>query len=130
MSADDGCQQRPMSQALVTYARTLPAARREEGYDLRSLAADLLAQVRGNLASNNVVIPVLQTFNVLLEADAFEELYDDSEGLKRCVARLDIGVWRIVMSCAIASLRYLLSISSKGVAKFKSVQRVATSMRM
>jgi tubulin-specific chaperone D len=53
------------------------------GYDLCSLAADLLAQARRNLASNSVVIPVLQTFNVLLDADAFEALPDHAEGLKR-----------------------------------------------
>ncbi|GJE97138.1 tubulin folding cofactor D C terminal domain-containing protein [Phanerochaete sordida] len=101
--------QRPVSQALVAYARTLPVES-AEGYDLRELAADLLAPVRGNLASNNAVIPVLQTFDILLEADAFEDLYEDVEGLK--------------------SLRYLLSISSKGVAKFKNVQRVSASMRI
>ena len=55
----------------------------EGEYSLRGLAADLLTQVRGNLAANNIVIPVLQTFSVLLEADAFEPLFGDDEGLKR-----------------------------------------------
>ncbi|PSR74806.1 hypothetical protein PHLCEN_2v9520 [Hermanssonia centrifuga] len=48
----------------------------------RVLAVDLLTQAKRNLASNNVVIPVLQTFNVLLEGDAFEDLGDDPGGLK------------------------------------------------
>ena len=72
-----------MSQSLVAYARTLPVESIDGGYDLRGLASDLLAQVKGNLSSNNAVIPVLQTFNVLLEADVFEPLFDDVEGLKR-----------------------------------------------
>ena len=72
-----------MSQSLVAYAQTLPVEGAEGEYSLRGLAADLLTQVRGNLAANNIVIPVLQTISVLLEADAFEPLFDDDEGLKR-----------------------------------------------
>ena len=79
----DRLQQRPVSQSLVAYAQTLPIESVNGGYDLRGLASDLLAQVRGNLTSNNIVIPVLQTFNVLFEADAFEALFDNTEGIKR-----------------------------------------------
>ena len=68
----------------MAYVQSLPAEdATDSGYDLRSLAVDLLSQVKGSLANNNVVIPVLQTFNVPLEADAFEGLYEDSEGLKK-----------------------------------------------
>lgn len=72
-----------MSQSLVAYAQTLPVHSADSEYDLCGLASDLLVQVKGNLGSNNTVIPVLQTFNVLLEADALEPLFDDAEGLKR-----------------------------------------------
>ena len=78
-----------MSQSLVAYVQSLPAEREDEdgaGYDLRGLAVDLLAQVRGALANNSVVVPVLQTFGVLLEADALEGLYEHVDGLKRCAA--------------------------------------------
>lgn len=52
-------------------------------YDLCRLAADLLVQAKRNLASNGIVIPILQTFNILLDADVFEELEEDPNGLKR-----------------------------------------------
>lgn len=52
-------------------------------YDLRGLARDLIAQASSNLSANNIVVPVLQTVNVLLEADALERLSEDPEGLAR-----------------------------------------------
>ena len=55
-------------------------------YHLRGLAQDLLAQAMANVSSNNVVVPVLQTFNVLLEADVFENLPQDPDGAKTWVA--------------------------------------------
>lgn len=54
-------------------------------YDQRSLARDLLAQAQQKVTSNTVVIPVLQTFNVLLEADVFENVPQDPEGLQTYV---------------------------------------------
>lgn len=72
-----------MSISLVEYALTLPVSCKDEtGYDLRCLVQDLVKRTTGNLSSNNTVIPILQTFNVLLEADALESLYEDEEGLK------------------------------------------------
>ena len=72
-----------MTSALVEWALKTPLAAAElDRYDLRGLARDLLSQAMANTGSNNVVIPVLQTFNALLEADVFEELQHDAEGLK------------------------------------------------
>ena len=42
-----------------------------------------MEKAKSNLGSNNNVIPILQTFNVLLEADALTSLGDDEEGLAR-----------------------------------------------
>ena len=68
----------------MDYARSLPLSRNgESGYGLRKLTEDLLSRTNGRLSSNNVVVPVLQTFNVLLEADALEGLYEDETGLQR-----------------------------------------------
>lgn len=67
----------------MAYAQGLPVNDESAAYDSSRLAADLLALAKRNLASNNIVIPVLQTFNVLLDTDAFEELDQDPEGLKR-----------------------------------------------
>ena len=75
-------QQRPVTSALVGWALTIPIAASEpDHYDLRGLAQDLLGQALQNTSSNNVVVPVLQTINVLLEADVFEKLPQHPEGL-------------------------------------------------
>ena len=76
-------QQRPVSASLVAYAQELAVNDEAVEYDLCRLAADLLVQAKRNLASNSIVIPVLQTFNILLDADVFEELEEDPNGLKR-----------------------------------------------
>ncbi|KAI0699071.1 TBCD protein [Cytidiella melzeri] len=108
--------QRPVSASLVAYAQSLPAGSGHDSngtagsYDLCKLAADLLAQAKRNLSSNSVVIPVLQTFNVLLDADVFEALGEDPDGMK--------------------SLQSLLSICSKNTARLKNVQRIAASMKV
>ncbi|OBZ71620.1 Tubulin-specific chaperone D [Grifola frondosa] len=82
--------QRPVTSSLVAY--------------------DLLAQASRNVASNNVVIPVLQTFNILLEADAFERLPQDPAGLQ--------------------CLRTLLALVSRNVPRLKNPQRILMSMKI
>ncbi|KAI0372156.1 TBCD protein [Pilatotrama ljubarskyi] len=102
--------QRPVASALVAYALRLPIATDlSDHYDQRGLARDLLAQAQKNPGSNNAVIPSLQTYNVLLEADAFENLPQDPEGLQ--------------------TLRSLLSLVSKNVSRLKNPQRINVSMR-
>ena len=79
-------QQRPVTASLVAYVRNLPVnTTKPGGYDQCGLAQDLVNQATRNLSSNNVVVPVLQTFNVLLESDVFEALPEDSTGLARYV---------------------------------------------
>ncbi|KAH9841553.1 TBCD protein [Rhodofomes roseus] len=103
--------QRPVTASLIGYVHTLPVrATPPSGYDQCSLAQDLVAQASINLNSNNVIIPVLQTFNVLLESDVLEELSDDPTGLR--------------------SLRALLSMATRNVARLKNYQRVVMSMRI
>ncbi|KIP05394.1 hypothetical protein PHLGIDRAFT_119908, partial [Phlebiopsis gigantea 11061_1 CR5-6] len=65
---------------------------------------------RGRAAANAVVVPVLQTFGLLLEADALAPLFDDAEGLQ--------------------SLQHLLALCTRGVDRFKSVQRIGASLRI
>ncbi|KAI0720503.1 TBCD protein [Cerioporus squamosus] len=102
--------QRPVTSALVGWASKLSlAVDQPDRYDLRNLAQDLLAQAMTNVSSNNVVVPVLQTFNVLLEADVFENLPQDPEGMK--------------------TLRSLLSLVTKNATKLKNPQRITASMR-
>ncbi|TFK86795.1 ARM repeat-containing protein [Polyporus arcularius HHB13444] len=102
--------QRPVTAALVEWASEMPVVTDEpDRYDLRSFAQDLLAQAMTKISSNNVVMPVLQTFNVLLEADVFENLPQDPEGMK--------------------TLRSLLSLVTKNATKLKNPQRITASMR-
>ncbi|KAL1950308.1 hypothetical protein VTO73DRAFT_5432 [Trametes versicolor] len=102
--------QRPVASALVTYALQLPiATEAPDHYDQRSLARDLLAQAQKKVTSNTVVIPVLQAFNVLLEADIFENVPQDPEGLQ--------------------TLRTLLALVSRNAGRVKNPQRINVSMR-
>ncbi|PCH40083.1 ARM repeat-containing protein [Wolfiporia cocos MD-104 SS10] len=102
--------QRPVTAGLIAYARTLPATPPGTGYSLHGLAQDLLAQARRNVTSNNIVVPVLQTFNILLEADVFESLPGDPVGLQ--------------------SLRSLLSLVTRNISRLKNHQRIIMSMRI
>ncbi|KDQ62420.1 hypothetical protein JAAARDRAFT_189747 [Jaapia argillacea MUCL 33604] len=103
--------QRPVSSSLVDYARSLTASPvRTEIYDICSLAEDLIHNMKSNLNSNAVIIPNLQTFNVLLEGDAFEMLSGNARGIE--------------------SLQTILKIASKNASRLKNVQRIHASMRM
>ncbi|KAJ7935612.1 tubulin folding cofactor D C terminal-domain-containing protein [Mycena leptocephala] len=104
---------RPVGLSLVEYSKSLPLAGDtdpEIGYNLVELAGDLLSHARANFTSNGVVVPVLQTFNVLLEADALRRLQEDSHGE--------------------TSLQDLLSIVTRNVARLKSIQRILESMKI
>ncbi|EIW80977.1 ARM repeat-containing protein [Coniophora puteana RWD-64-598 SS2] len=102
--------QRPASASLVTYAQNLPLSRTEIAYSLSELSVDLLGLAQCNLSSNTVVLPVLQTYNVLLEADALGRLATLPEGLQ--------------------NLKSLLSLVSRGVQRLKNVQRIYESMKI
>ncbi|KAJ7288359.1 TBCD protein [Mycena rebaudengoi] len=101
--------QRPVGQSLVVYCQTLPVAGGPR-YSLLGLAKDLISHARANFSSNGVVVPVLQTFNVLLEADALRRLVGDAEGER--------------------SLQELLSIVTRNVARLRSIQRIHESMKI
>ncbi|KAJ7044089.1 TBCD protein [Mycena alexandri] len=105
--------QRPVGLSLVGYSKGLALTgdgHAEMGYNLVTLAGDLLRHARANFTSNSVVVPVLQTFNVLLEADALRRLPEDSQGE--------------------ASLQDLVSIATRNVARLKSIQRIHESMKI
>lgn len=77
-----------MSASLVAYANAIPvsAGFEKNTYDLVTFVGDLLDHARSNAASNSVVVPVFQAFNILMQADALERLQDNSEGLVGWVA--------------------------------------------
>lgn len=64
------------------YAKSLPISD-DYGYTLIGLVTDVIGVAKVNLASNAVVIPVLQTLTILLEADALRSLADHPEGVER-----------------------------------------------
>ncbi|KAJ7644104.1 TBCD protein [Roridomyces roridus] len=102
---------RPVAASLVEYSTVLPlAAVPETGYSLAALTSDLLGHARANLSSNSVVVPVLHTFNILLEAGALRRLLEDSQGE--------------------TSLRNLHAIVTRNVSRLKNVQRITESMKI
>ena len=121
------CQQRRVRSSLVTYAKKLPVDASNGGsYNLQTLVADLIAEAKSNLSSNTKVIPVLQALNSLLEADALERLCDSEDGIKR---RDEVSLPHCKQSDVWRSARALLSISSRGVSRLKSVQRIQECMK-
>ncbi|KAI9512401.1 TBCD protein [Russula earlei] len=103
--------QRHVRNGLITYAKKHPVNDHSGGgYNLQALVTDLIAEAKSNLSSNAKVIPVLQALNALLEADALGELCDNEDGIK--------------------SAQALLSITSRGVSRLKSVHRIQESMKI
>ncbi|KAL4251881.1 Tubulin-folding cofactor D [Abortiporus biennis] len=83
---------RPVSSSLVDYVSNLPVSVADgNGYDLRGLTKDL-------------------TYNILLDADALEDIYEDHEALQ--------------------NLRHILTVATRNVSKLKSVQRINLSMKV
>lgn len=82
-------QRAPVSSSLVSYTHQLPVKSRDpSGYDQVTLVDDLVAHAKSHVTSNAVVIPVLQTFNILIEANALDRLSDDNEGVRRYTSSL------------------------------------------
>ncbi|KAG6333837.1 hypothetical protein ID866_5249 [Astraeus odoratus] len=102
--------QRPASSSLATYVRTLPVSPTGTQYSLSSLAGDLVEYAMAHQKSNKIVVPVLQTFNMLLEADALARLPQSDTGA--------------------VCMESLISISSKNVSRLKNVQRIQESMKI
>jgi len=101
----------PVSSSLVAYAKGLPiTSSAPSGYDLVTFIGDLVAHAKSHLTQNGVVIPVLQTFNILIGGDALDRLSEDMEGMK--------------------SLQGLLAITLRNVARLKSVERILESMKL
>jgi len=111
ISSKTDSTQRPVSTSLVEFAKNTPISTAEGSkYPLRQLTEDLVEQAKRNSASNKIVLPILQTLEVLFEGDALERLYDDPEGTKLLDA--------------------LLSLVTRNVSRVKNIQRVIFSMKI
>jgi len=64
------------------YAKSIPVVD-GDGYTLVDLVNDIMGTANRNLASNTIMIPVLQTFKILLEAEALEGLANIKKGKER-----------------------------------------------
>lgn len=73
-----------MASSLVKYAQGLPSVRTPTStYSVLELVDDLIGYAKSNMTSNTVVVPVFQTFTILLEADVLRHIVDEPSGLKR-----------------------------------------------
>ena len=72
-----------MSSSLVAFVQELFP---EAGvYPQVNLTGDLVEQLKQNFSDNNTFIPLLQTFNILLEGGALDSLNGNAKGEKQWV---------------------------------------------
>jgi len=82
-----------VSTSFVQFAQSLPIVKSPTNvYSLLELVSDLIDHAKCNMASNAVVIPVFQTFVLLLEVDSLRQLPTEVEGMKRRVLLRDVSV--------------------------------------
>lgn len=118
----------PVTTSLVTYAKSLPIEDPSDShYDLVSLIEDILQHARSNLKLNAVVVPVLQTFNILIEGEAVDRVLKSPRGVIRCgIEPISILIgannWN--------SLKDLIQLATRNLARLKSVERVLESMKL
>ena len=74
--------------SLVSYFNSFPITIEGVGYDADAIVSDLISRIQSHIASNTVVIPILQTFNVLLQGDVLRNVPRTSRGHDRsCIDR-------------------------------------------
>jgi hypothetical protein len=76
-----------MAKGLVAYTQTLPVAtadRTTGAFDVITLVDSLADLGKTNFSNNNIVIPIFQTINALLEGDAIQRLSQHPLGFRRC----------------------------------------------
>jgi hypothetical protein len=91
---------------------------------------DLLDYIRSRMSMNNVVIPTLQAFNALLEAEALEDVTSHPSGKERLAyINQRQNVW-LNMKGKNYSLECLLYLVNRNLAGIKSLPRIYQSMKM
>ncbi|KAG2047927.1 ARM repeat-containing protein [Suillus hirtellus] len=110
VGARTGSTHRPASSSLVSFAQGLPLLAGDSSYSLSELCDDLIECAQGRTTSNAVVVPIFQTFNMLLEADVLSRLSSVDNGPSK--------------------LERLLNIATRNVQRLKNVQRVQECMKI
>ncbi|KAF8631788.1 hypothetical protein AX17_005003 [Amanita inopinata Kibby_2008] len=110
-----GCKtdsiRRPMTSGLVGYIQSLPLTTVSlNSFSVYAFVESLSEILKTNISNNNIVVPVLQTFNPLLEDNVLQRLSQSHLGL--------------------GSLRTLLNTVSRNVTRVKSIARVHESMKI
>ncbi|EIN12617.1 TBCD protein [Punctularia strigosozonata HHB-11173 SS5] len=102
--------QRTAALSLRTYVQRLPVTASDpDSCDICGLCERLAEKAKQNATSNLIVIPLLQTFQVLFEADVLVAVAQSARGLR--------------------SLQTLLDLVTKNVSRLKSIQRIIMSMK-
>ncbi|KAL1744501.1 armadillo-type protein [Schizophyllum fasciatum] len=102
---------RPMGESIATYAASLPIAPSDGApYSLQGLLQDILARGQTNFTSNLVMVPVLQTSNVLLSSEMLQDALSNQ-----------------TVTPQLSAIRAL---ATKNIAKLKNVQRIQESMKI
>ncbi|KAF8513769.1 TBCD protein [Gautieria morchelliformis] len=103
--------QRPVAMCLTAYIMSLPhTTDSASGLDLLRLTNAIMDLARANLALNHIVIPTLQTLDLILDAGILGELGNTEAGTEVLQAVLDIA--------------------TKNVARYKNIQRIMASMKI
>ncbi|TDL17863.1 ARM repeat-containing protein [Rickenella mellea] len=105
-----GSTQRPVCKNIAQYGQNLDVMNADADYDLRRLTLDLLQLGTRNLTANNIVVPVLQTLNILLEADTLVKLSE----------RADCN----------ELMKDVLKLAGRNIDGLKNIQRIAESMKV
>jgi len=103
--------QRPLANSFVSYAATLPVSSSQSStLSLLGLAKDLFRLAQENVVTNNIVIPVLQAFDLLLDYALLAKLTGLPEGRQ------------LVDS--------ILELAGKSAERIKNVHRILAQMKI
>ncbi|KAG8857950.1 hypothetical protein FRB96_005441 [Tulasnella sp. 330] len=99
----------PASTSLVNFAAALPATS-ESSFSVLSLLKDILKITQDNATSNNIFIPTIQTFTVLLEGRILDRVASNATGVE---------VLCTILACTI-----------RNIENAKSAQRVMAAAKL
>lgn len=113
----------------MQYLENIPITSASEDYTLVKFVDDLLERVAANIASNAIVIPIFQSFNLLLEADILSRLGDDDGGRERYGPSSTQSTFLRPLT-EVPRLQKLCSNATRNVTKWKNVERINEAMKM
>jgi tubulin-specific chaperone D len=120
-------QRRPLAAALVAYVESIPViSLQSDEYSMSDLLEDITKYAKTSATSNSVFIPILQTFNILLEADAVRKCQELDTVMKKC----DYFSRSHSYVSENDSLSGILVIASRNIERIKNTQRIQEAMKL